>query len=237
MLILAILVLSCIMGFSVLIGVFIAFKYKIDYKILALLVGFVVGIFAGLIFFKLLPIWEGVQYFFYHLPWFLIGIVIFWIIDRAILNQIFLSTDSKIDISFVLIIAIILDDLIEGFTLAVTGLFSVALILIFFFVIFFQNIIEGIVEGYEELEEEWSKKQIIYINLVAAIAPIIAASIGLSIFSEVNETYLNISLAFFAGTIFYINFFNLAKKLEWNTREIIGCIFGIVLLMIISLYL
>ncbi|MFW9880690.1 MAG: ZIP family metal transporter [Candidatus Thorarchaeota archaeon] len=225
------------MGFSVLIGIFIAFNYKINYKILALFVGFVVGIFAGVIFFELFPIWEGLQYFFYHLPWFLLGIVIFWIIDQAILSQIFSSSDLKIEIGLILIIAIIIDDIIEGFTLAVTGLFSFDLILIFFFVILFQNIIEGIVEGYEELEEGWSKKHIIYLNIVAAIAPIIAASIGLFIFTEINETYLNISLAFLAGTIFYINFFDLARRLEWNSREIVGCILGVVLLLLISLFI
>ncbi|WP_455391599.1 ZIP family metal transporter [[Eubacterium] cellulosolvens] len=235
MFMLPVIVLSIIMGFSVLIGIFIAFKYKINYKTLALLVGFIVGIFGGVIFFKLFPLWRGFYYLLSHLPWFLVGIFVFWFIDRAVLGQLFLRNHSKMNISLILIIAIILDDLAEGFTLAVTGLFSLALILIFFFVVFIQNIIEGIVEGYEELEDEWSKKQIIYLNLSAAIAPVISASLGLFMFNEINKTHLNISLAFLAGALFYLNFFDLARKLEWNAREIIGCIFGILLLMIISI--
>lgn len=230
------LLLSSIAGFSVMIGVFIAFKFPLKEGVRAFLLSFTVGMILAAVCFDLMPVYGITAAM---LPWvilsFLGGAVLFMLFDKYILA----AEHGQEKIGTTILLAIILDDIAEGLVIGVTWLYDAKIAILMTGILALQNVVEGMVECAEEIQEGRSRLRIFSLNIVASFVPCICTVIAIVALQGVAEQHLCVIMFATAGALLYMTLTDLAPRarIEGNLAENLGAIVGFLLVYLITVLL
>ncbi len=221
--------LAAVVGFAVLVGFWGASRARASPGVLSCCVGVIMGIIPGTIAFEFLPalkITSGTAPL-------VIGMMFAGFVLTAIFHNLVQrrwpvhQSFEDIEMSS-FILAVVTDNVVEGFTLAFSSALSVGLLLFTATAFVLKNILEGFTEATVLQWEEMSARRVWAAGLAAAMAVVIAAALSWW-FAEVGgpgEGARRVMFATVTGMLVYISVFQLARNLEWNAIQRVSAITG-----------
>lgn len=252
------LLLTIFVGIFIFIGCIIGIKNKQNKKLTDFSISIAFGVIIGLILLEMIP--HTYAALSNQLSTFrsilaiiilsLIGIVILKILDLFIpaheheahhlhehKNNICHNKHLK-HIGIVSSIAIIIHNLIEGMSLYLVSTHSITSGLLMCIGIGLHNIPMGLVISTTLINSNYTKKKILYINMLVALSTFIGGLV-MFILGGVNELFEGILLGFTLGMLIYISVFELFHQIyHMENKKIakLGIILGIIILVISVLF-
>ena len=119
------------------------------------------------------------------------------------------------------ILAVMTSDVVEGFTLAISGALSLRLLLFTTGAFMLKNLLEGITEATVLRWQGRSRNQIWFAGIAAAAIVLLstAASWGFATSGDLQEGTRRMLFAAIIGALLYVSVFDLALRLEWNLTQ------------------
>lgn len=218
-------------------GLIILSKEKLSVKISHFLSSFAAGILLGTAFFDLLPeaIHEGEELGIDALFWTLIGIIVFFLIERSI--HWFHHHDdyhghlkeSKTTIPLI-IIGDTLHNFIDGIIIAATFMTNPQLGIVTTLAVFAHELPQEVGDFSLLLHKGLKRKKIIMVNIFSAAVAFIGA-IATYLLGNMIEGYVPILLAITAGFFIYIATSDLIPEIHHENRKGFAVIESILLIM------
>lgn len=223
--------------FSLIGGVLLLFKEKFALKISHFLASFAAGVLLGAAFFDLLPeaAHEGEKLGINVFSWALIGIVVFFLIERSIHwfhhHEEFHEhkKESKSTIPLI-IIGDTVHNFVDGIVIAATFMISAPLGIVTALSVAAHEIPQEIGDFGLLLHKGLNRKKIILVNVLSASVAILGALLTYSL-GNVVEPYLPILLALTAGFFIYIASSDLIPEIHYEKRKGFALIESILLLV------
>lgn len=205
-------------------GIILLSKEKLALKISHLLASFAAGTLLGTAFFDLLPEAAheaeetGIEIF----AWVLGGILVFFFIERFIHwfhhhDDFHNEQDRKSTIPLI-IIGDTVHNFIDGVVIAATFMISIPLGIATTFAVIAHEIPQEIGDFGLMLHKGLSKKRIIIVNLVSALAAFVGAILTFML-GDIVETFVPIFLSITAGFFIYIALADLIPELHHEKRR------------------
>lgn len=223
--------LAGVVGLAVLIGFWVASWTNPSPTLLSCCVGAILGIIFGAIVFEFLP---ALEITFNTAPLKLsvagVGFVVAAAIHRVVLSGLpgRHSFEEAGMSSFIL--AVVMDDVVEGLTLGFASALSVQLLLFSAVVFLSKNILEGFTEATVLRWQEKRAMRTWAAGVAAVIAVVLAAvaALWLSISSERGSGSRQLLFAASTGALLYVSVVELARNLEWNRAQKVCALLGFV---------
>lgn len=223
--------------FSLIGGVLLLFKEKLALRISHFLASFAAGVLLGAAFFDLLPeaAHEGEELGINVFSWALIGIVVFFLIERSIHwfhhHEEFHEhkKESKSTIPLI-IIGDTVHNFVDGIVIAATFMISAPLGIVTALSVAAHEIPQEIGDFGLLLHKGLNRKKIILVNVLSASVAILGALLTYSL-GNVLESYLPILLALTAGFFIYIASSDLIPEIHYEKRKGFALIESILLLV------
>lgn len=218
-------------------GLILLSKEKFALKISHFLASFAAGVLLGAAFFDLLPeaAHEGEELGINVFSWALIGIVIFFLIERSIHwfhhHEEFHEhkKESKSTIPLI-IIGDTVHNFVDGIVIAATFMISAPLGIVTALSVAAHEIPQEIGDFGLLLHKGLNRKKIILVNVLSASVAILGALLTYSL-GNVLEPYLPILLALTAGFFIYIASSDLIPEIHYEKRKGFALIESILLLV------
>ena len=218
-------------------GLILLSKEKFALKISHFLASFAAGVLLGAAFFDLLPeaAHEGEELGINVFSWALIGIVVFFLIERSIHwfhhHEEFHEhkKESKSTIPLI-IIGDTVHNFVDGIVIAATFMISAPLGIVTALSVAAHEIPQEIGDFGLLLHKGLSRKKIILVNVLSASVAILGALLTYSL-GNVLEPYLPILLALTAGFFIYIASSDLIPEIHYEKRKGFALIESILLLV------
>ena len=218
-------------------GLILLSKEKFALKISHFLASFAAGVLLGAAFFDLLPeaAHEGEELGINVFSWALIGIIVFFLIERSIHwfhhHEEFHEhkKESKSTIPLI-IIGDTVHNFVDGIVIAATFMISAPLGIVTALSVAAHEIPQEIGDFGLLLHKGLSRKKIILVNVLSASVAILGALLTYSL-GNVLEPYLPILLALTAGFFIYIASSDLIPEIHYEKRKGFALIESILLLV------
>lgn len=214
--------LAGMVGLAVLIGFWCALRLRPSPGLLSLGVGGTLGIISATILFEFLPALNLSSTMI--LP--ALGAASLGFVGAAIVHGLARAglpspQSSEEAAMWSVILAVMTSDVVEGFTLAVSGALSLRLLLFVTGAFMTKNLLEGITEATVLRWQERSGNQIWFAGFAAAAIVLLstAASWGLVTSGDLQEGTRRTLFAAIIGALLYVSVFDLALRLEWNLTQ------------------
>ena len=221
-----ILLFTFIGSFGALIGGLILLAYeKFALKISHFLASFAAGVLLGAAFLDLLPeaIHEGEEHGIDVLLWTLLGIIVFFLLERLIHwfhhheEHHEHEKESKTTLPLI-IIGDTVHNFIDGIVIAATFMISIPLGIVTAFAVFAHEVPQEIGDFGLMLHKGLKRKKIILVNVINAAAAFLGAGIAY-VAGDIVESYIPIFLAVTAGLFIYIAASDLIPEIHYEKRR------------------
>jgi zinc transporter ZupT len=128
------------------------------------------------------------------------------------------------------LLAVVTDDVIEGFTLASSSALSVRLLLFTAVAFILKNALEGFTQATVLQWEGRSLRRIWSAGVAAATAVVLAAAASwyFAVGGGLGEAGQRAMFAAATGALVYVSVFELARNLEWNRTQRLSALVGFV---------
>jgi zinc transporter ZupT len=128
------------------------------------------------------------------------------------------------------LLAVVTDDVVEGFTLAFSSALSVRLLLFAATAFIVKNILEGFTQATVLQWEGMSRQRTWAAGLAAAVAVVLAAAVSwwFAAAEGLGDDGRRAMFAAATGALLYVSVFELARNLEWNRTQRLSALVGFV---------
>lgn len=225
-------------------GIILLSREKFALKISHFLASFAAGILLGTAFFDLLPeaLREGQELNLDIPSWVLVGIVLFFLIERFIHwfhhhekhHEYRQETKTIVPL---IIVGDTVHNFLDGVVIAATFLTSIPLGIVTTFAVFAHEVPQEISDFGLLLHKGLARRKIIFVNIASAAAALVGAVLTYFL-GNILENYIPIFLALTAGFFIYIATSDLIPEIQYERRknfaaiESLLLIFGIIVIFV-----
>jgi zinc transporter ZupT len=214
--------LAAVVGVAVLVGIWTATHTSASPRLLSCCTGAITGLMAGMIAFEIMP---SLRFALSRALFTFVGIASGFVL-AAIINVWVQSrlperhSFEEVEMS-AFILAVIMDDIVEGLILGLASVLSVRLLLFSTSAFLSKNLLEGFAEGTVLRWEGKGTRGIWAGGIAAAFTPAVIAPVagGLVAALGLEDTARQWILPIAAGALIYVSAFELARQLEWNSTQ------------------
>lgn len=228
--------LAGLVGLAVVVGFRVALWTNASPWLLSCCVGLIVGIILGTIIFEFLPALNNQSTsVLAKISVGVIGFIAAWVVHAFVRSGLpDPDSFSEARMSF-FILAVVIDDVVEGVTLGFTRLLSAQLLLFSAVIFSSKNILEGFTEA-SVMRWNGSRASRIWAAAFAAAMAVVAAA-AVAVWLGLGETSRTLLFAAATGMLLYVSVVQLARNLEWNKIQMYSALIGFAGTGIISLLL
>jgi zinc transporter ZupT len=224
--------LAATVGLAVLVGFWAASRALASPFVLSCCVGGIMGIIPGTIIFEFLPALNisDVATVLATLGIMAVGFLVaggFHVLVQSGLPDRHSLQEGQLS-SFLL--AVVTDDVIEGFTLAFSSALSVRLLLFAATAFIVKNVLEGFTEATVLQWEGKGRRRTWAAGVAAAVAVVLAAAGAWWFIASggLGDAGRRAMFAAATGALLYVSVFELARNLEWNRTQRLSALVGFV---------
>ena len=230
--------LAAIIGIAVLTGFWSALRFQGSPRLLSFCVGGVMGIIPGTILFEFLPALNVTLDIVLPLLvaatlGFLAAAVVHCLVRVGLPRR---QAAEEVGTGAV-IVAVVTNDVVEGFTLAFSGVLSARILLFAGIVFILKNALEGFTEATVLRWQDKSRKLIWAAGIATAAAVLLAAGASgwFAVSGVLDEGTQKKVFAAIIGALLYVSVFDLALNLEWNFIQKATALTGFLATGVVSL--